>query len=148
MSDDRSSLDPRIAAAFYGGFPELRPVQAAAIEPLVNGRYVVLSSGTGSGKTEAVTAPLLSRFWVEALRDERTVMLYIAPTKALINDIAKRLDSVLQSLSLRVGIRHGDRNDLELVAKPHVLITTPESLNVMLRRKEPVLAEIHCVVID
>ena len=148
MSDDRSSLDPRIAAAFYGGFPELRPVQAAAIEPLVNGRNVVLSSGTGSGKTEAVTAPLLSRFWVEALRDERTVMLYIAPTKALINDIAKRLESVLQSLSLRVGIRHGDRNDLELVAKPHVLITTPESLNVMLRHKEPVLAEIHCVVID
>jgi ATP-dependent Lhr-like helicase len=148
MSDARTSLDPRIATAFYGSFTELRPVQAAAIEPLINGRNVVLSSGTGSGKTEAVTAPLLSRFWVEALRDSQTVMLYIAPTKALINDIAKRLESVLQSLSLRVGIRHGDRNDLDLAAKPHVLITTPESLNVMVRRKEPVLTQIRCVVID
>lgn len=148
MSDARSKLDPRIATAFYGGFQELRPVQAAAIEPLINGRNVVLSSGTGSGKTEAVTAPLMSSFWIDALRDDRTVMLYIAPTKALINDIAKRLESVLQPLSLRVGIRHGDRNDLDRAAKPHVLITTPESLNVMLRRKEPVLAQVQCVVID
>lgn len=148
MSDARTKLDPRIATAFYGAFTELRPVQAAAIEPLISGRNVVLSSGTGSGKTEAVTAPLMSRFWMEALRDSQTVMLYIAPTKALINDIAKRLESVLRPLSLRAGIRHGDRNDLDLAAKPHVLITTPESLNVMLRRKEPVLTQIRCVVID
>jgi ATP-dependent Lhr-like helicase len=148
MSDSRSNLDPRIATAFYGGFQELRPVQAAAIDPLINGRNVVLSSGTGSGKTEAVTAPLMSRFWIEALREDRTVMLYIAPTKALINDIAKRLESVLPALSLRVGIRHGDRNDLDRAAKPHVLITTPESLNVMLRRKEPVLTQVRCVVLD
>jgi ATP-dependent Lhr-like helicase len=148
MSDTRSNLEPRIATAFYGGFQELRPVQAAAIEPLINGRNVVLSSGTGSGKTEAVTAPLMSRFWIEALKADRTVMLYIAPTKALINDIAKRLDYVLQPLSLRVGIRHGDRNDLDRAEKPHVLITTPESLNVLLRRKEPVLAHVRCVVID
>ena len=148
MSDERSKLDPRIASAFYGGFQELRPVQAAAIEPLINGRNVVLSSGTGSGKTEAVTAPLMSRFWIEALKNDQTVMLYVAPTKALINDIAKRLESVLQPLSLRVGIRHGDRNDLVRAAKPHVVITTPESLNVMLRSKEPILAKVQCVVID
>jgi ATP-dependent Lhr-like helicase len=148
MSDERSKLDPRIASAFYGGFQELRPVQAAAIEPLITGRNVVLSSGTGSGKTEAVTAPLMSRFWIDALKEDQTVMLYVAPTKALINDIAKRLESVLQPLSLRVGIRHGDRNDLNRASKPHVLITTPESLNVMLRKKEPLLAQVRCVVID
>ena len=148
MSEARLNLDPRIATAFYGGFQELRPVQAAAIPPLINGRNVVISSGTGSGKTEAVTAPLMNRFWIEALKEDRTVLLYIAPTKALINDIAKRLQCVLQTLGLRVGIRHGDRNDLDRAAKPHVLITTPESLNVMLRRKEPVLALVRCVVID
>lgn len=148
MSDIRSSLDPQVAAAFYGTFSGLRPVQVAAIEPLLNGRNVVLSSGTGSGKTEAVIAPLLSCFWLDALRDEQTVMLYIAPTKALINDLAKRIEAALQSLSLRVGIRHGDQNDLNVIAKPHVLITTPESLNVMLRRKELVLTQIRCVVID
>lgn len=90
----------------------------------------------------------MSRFWIDARKENRTVMLYIAPTKALINDIAKRLESVLMVLSLHVGVRHGDRNDLDRATKPHVLITTPESLNVMLRRKEPVLAQVRCVVID
>jgi ATP-dependent Lhr-like helicase len=148
MSDARSKLDRRIATVFYGSFQELRPVQSAAIEPLINGRNVVISSGTGSGKTEAVTAPLINRFWIEALKDDRTVMLYIAPTKALINDIAKRLEAVLHPISLRVGIRHGDRNDLNRAAKPHVLITTPESLNVMLRQRELLLSQVQCVVID
>ncbi len=51
-------LDKRIAATFYGRFKSLRPAQEAAIEPLINSRNLVLSSGTGSGKTEAVMAPL------------------------------------------------------------------------------------------
>lgn len=148
MSDERLKLDRRIAAAFYGGFKALRPVQAAVIEPLLNGRNVVVSAGTGAGKTEAVTAPLINRFWIEAIDHDRTVLLYIAPTKALINDIATRLESILEALSLRVGIRHGDRNDLDRKAKPHVVVTTPESLNIMLRRGEQALAQVRCVVID
>ena len=60
-------LDKRVAVAFYGRFPALRPVQEAAIDPIIAGQNVVLSSGTGSGKTEAVVAPLVHRYWRQAV---------------------------------------------------------------------------------
>ena len=102
-------LERAVASAFYGRFTTLHPAQEAAIEPLVNGKNVVLSSGTGSGKTEAVLAPLLSRYWRQAAKTGALSILYIAPTKALVNDLEKRLYPPLDRLGLRVGIRHGDR---------------------------------------
>ncbi|GAB4367735.1 MAG: hypothetical protein Kow00121_06290 [Elainellaceae cyanobacterium] len=141
-------LDQRIASAFYGDFSNLRPAQEAAIEPLVSGKNLVLSSGTGSGKTEAVMAPLVSRYWRQAIRSDALTILYIAPTKALVNDLEKRLSLVLQKIGLRVGIRHGDRDDLQSGFKPHVLITTPESLDVLLFRKDAALDNIQSIVID
>lgn len=148
MSEGMSQLDPRVATAFYGRFGSLREAQQAAIEPLLAGRNVILSSGTGSGKTEAVTAPLMSRLWREAAKADALVLLYIAPTKALVNDLEKRLDQPLYSLGLRVGIRHGDRDDLASGQKVHVLVTTPESLDVMLFRKDVALRSVRAVVID
>jgi len=141
-------LDKRIASAFYGNFPTLRPAQEAAIEPLILGKNLVLSSGTGSGKTEAVMAPLISRYWRQAIGSDALTILYIAPTKALVNDLETRLSLVLQKIRFRVGIRHGDRDDLKSALKPHILITTPESLDVLLFRKDSALANIQAVVID
>lgn len=141
-------LDPRVATAFYGRFESLREAQQATIEPILAGRNVILSSGTGSGKTEAVTAPLLSRLWREAAKTDSLVLLYIAPTKALVNDLEKRLYQPLYSLGLRVGVRHGDRDDLASGHAVHLLLTTPESLDVMLFRKDPALSEVRAVVID
>lgn len=141
-------LDRRVASAFYGHFPTLRPAQEAAIEPLVNGQNVVLSSGTGSGKTEAVLAPLLSRYWRKAVETDALTLLYIAPTKALVNDLDKRLYPALNRIGLRVGIRHGDRDDLVSGQTPHVLVTTPESLEVLLFRKDAALQTVRAVVID
>jgi ATP-dependent Lhr-like helicase len=142
-------LNRRVASAFYGRFHELRPAQEAAIEPLVNGKDVVLCSGTGSGKTEAVVAPILSRFWETAIATDSLTILYIAPTKALVNDLEKRLQPLFSSLGLRVGIRHGDRDDLAASAlKPHLLITTPESLDVLMFRKDKALSTLKAVIID
>ena len=141
-------LDERVATAFYGRFHTLRAAQEAAIEPLVSGCNVVLSAGTGSGKTEAVVAPLMSRYWRHAAHTNALVLLYIAPTKALVNDLEKRLYPPLYSLGLRVGIRHGDRDDLSTGPTPQVLITTPESFDVLLFRKEPALQTIRAVVMD
>lgn len=143
-----SSLDKSIACAFYSRFNELREAQHAAIGPLLAGLNIVLTSGTGSGKTEAVTAPLVSKYWQEAVRADHLFLLYIAPTKALVNDLEKRLHPPLATLNLRVGVRHGDRDDLKSGPKPHVLITTPESLEVMLFRKDPALRSIRAVVVD
>ena len=141
-------LERRVASAFYGSFTTLRPVQEAAIEPLVKGQNIVLSSGTGSGKTEAVLAPLLSRYWRKAVTNEALILIYIAPTKALVNDLEKRLYPPLDKLGLRVGIRHGDRDDLVSGQTPHVLVTTPESLEVLLFRKDATLQTVCAVVID
>jgi len=141
-------LDPRVATAFYGRFESLREAQQAAIEPILAGRNVILSSGTGSGKTEAVTAPLMSRLWREAARTDALVLLYIAATKALVNDLEKRLYQPLYALGLRVGVRHGDRDDLASGQRVHVLVTTPESLDVMLFRKDAALSSVRAVVID
>lgn len=141
-------LDPSVASAFFGRFTEIRPVQEAAVEPILAGRNVVLSSGTGTGKTEAIMAPLLTRFWRRAARSQEVVILYVAPTKALVNDLEKRLSPPLGALGLDLGIRHGDRDDVARGARPHVLITTPESLDVMLSRSDPALQSIQAVVID
>jgi ATP-dependent Lhr-like helicase len=51
-------------------------------------------------------------------------------------------------LNLRVGVRHGDRDDLKSGSTPHVLITTPESLDVMLFRKDSALDSIRAVIVD
>jgi ATP-dependent Lhr-like helicase len=141
-------MDPRVAAAFYGRFESLHEAQQAAIEPILAGRSVILSSGTGSGKTEAVTAPLMSRFWRDAAKSDAFVLLYMAPTKALVNDLEKRLYQPLDFLGLRVGVRHGDRDDLASGQRVHVLVTTPESLEVMLFRKDAALSSVRAVVID
>jgi ATP-dependent helicase Lhr and Lhr-like helicase len=141
-------LHPRVATAFYGAFTQLRAVQEAAIEPLVNGFNVVMSSSTGSGKTEAVTAPLVSRHWEAAVQSAALFMIYIAPTKALVNDLEKRLSPPMQFMGLRVGIRHGDRDDLAAGSNPAILITTPESLDVLVFRKDSALSTVKAVVID
>jgi ATP-dependent Lhr-like helicase len=142
------TLDERVATAFFGRFASLRDAQEAAIEPLTAGRNVVLSSATGSGKTEAVVAPLVSKYWRVAAKSDGIILLYIAPTKALVNDLEKRLYPPFASLGLRVGVRHGDRDDLINGPKPHLLLTTPESFDVMLFRKDPALTTIRAVVID
>jgi ATP-dependent Lhr-like helicase len=142
------SLERQVASAFYGRFTSLRPAQEAAIPPILLGQNVVLSSGTGSGKTEAVVAPLVSRHWRLALESDSLTLLYIAPTKALANDLARRLQAPLETLGLRVGIRHGDHDDLASGKPPHVLLTTPESLEVLLYRKDKALASVRALVID
>ena len=141
-------LHPRVATAFYGQFTQLHPVQEAAIEPLLDGKNVILSSSTGSGKTEAVAAPLVSRYWESTAKTGALFLIYIAPTKALVNDLEKRLAPPMQHLGLRLGVRHGDRDDLAAGLKPTVLITTPESLDVLVFRKDSALATVKAVVID
>ncbi len=141
-------LDHRTATAFFGAFPNLREAQEAAIEPLLSGRNIVLTSGTGSGKTEAVMAPLIDRYWRDAAERDELFLLYIAPTKALVNDLEIRLHPPLAKLGLRVGVRHGDRDALKSGPVPHVLVTTPESLEVLMFRGESTLRSIRAVVID
>jgi ATP-dependent Lhr-like helicase len=143
-----SELSQAVGAAFYGSFRELRLTQREAISPILDGLDVLVLSPTGSGKTEAVVAPLVEK-WLPAMRSGAgCTVLYITPTRALANDLLRRLEPSLSRLDVSVGIRHGERNDLSRVRKPDILITTPESLDVMLVSHEPCIGSVRAIVVD
>ena len=141
-------MNKLVFSAFFSSFSRLKPIQKQSIPLILEGKNVVVSAGTGTGKTEAVLAPLISLYWVVALSKDTITWLYVVPTKALANDIYRRINSKLDTLSIRVGIRHGDKDDTRKKKQPHILITTPESFDVILSRKDGSLKNIRALIID
>lgn len=141
-------LQPAVGKAFFGNFAQLRPAQTEAIPMILSGADTVIIAGTGSGKTEAMLAPVVSRLLDSLLNASGPVIAYVAPTRALVNDVQRRIAMPLRSLDIRCGIRHGERNDLDRVNKPHVLVTTPESLDVLISRNPELLANLAAVIVD
>ncbi len=143
-----NELSQSVGTAFYGRFKDLRPSQREAIGPILNGFDVLLLSPTGSGKTEAVLAPLIQRYLPEIRSGKGCTILYITPTRALANDLFRRLGPCVDRMNISVGIRHGEQNDLSHKQKPDVLITTPESLDVLLVSREPSITSARAIVLD
>ncbi len=120
---------PNTYRAFYGAFPALRSFQRDVIEPILNGHDLILQAATGSGKTEAVLAPCLERVIRSGGAE---AVLYIVPTRALTHDLRRRLQPLLhERLGLALGMRTGDVKRLPS-GRADLLLTTPESLDVML----------------
>jgi len=120
---------PNTFRAFYGAFPSLFPFQVRAIEPILQGKDLILQSGTGSGKTEAVLAPCLERVFLSGGMDR---LVYVVPTRALAFDLKRRLSPIITPrLGLGLGVRTGDIKRSG-GRTPHIIITTPESLDVLL----------------
>jgi ATP-dependent Lhr-like helicase len=142
------SLNPVVGRAFYGGFSRLRRAQEAAIEAVVSGEDVVVLAGTGSGKTEALLAPTVSRHLDALIFAESPVVLYIAPTRALVNDTFRRIQPILDLIRVRAGVRHGEQDDLSKKYAPAVLVTTPESLDVLLFKSREQLSAVRSVLVD
>ncbi|MEV3845788.1 DEAD/DEAH box helicase [Streptomyces microflavus] len=116
------------------GWPDLRPLQRAAIRPLMDGEDAVLLAPTAGGKTEAACLPILS-----AMSEQRwsgTSVLYLCPLKALLNNLATRVDGYAQWLGRRAALWHGDTRESQRqrirADRPDILLTTPESLEAML----------------
>ncbi len=129
---------PNTYRAFYGAFPALFPIQRQAIDPILQGRDLILQSATGSGKTEAVLAPCFERVF---LLKKAHRILYIVPTRALAFDLKRRLEPIVTPcLGLGLGVRTGDIKKAG-GQNPHLLITTPESLDVLLGSRNPELRE-------
>src|SRR4051812_5074713 len=72
------------------GWPRLRPLQEAAIDPLLDGAHVILVAPTAGGKTEAAVFPVLSRMLTEDWRGMS--VLYLCPLRALLNNLHDRLE--------------------------------------------------------
>src|SRR5438876_1116392 len=100
---ERPGLSRSIGNAFYGNFRRLHAIQESAIRPVLMGCDTVVISRTASGKTEAVLAPLVEKYLPQLRQEEGTVLLYVCPTRALANDLLKRLHHVLESLGILIG---------------------------------------------
>ncbi|MGH9161471.1 MAG: DEAD/DEAH box helicase [Vicinamibacteraceae bacterium] len=136
------------------GWSSLRPLQEKAIPPLVRGDHTLLVAPTAGGKTEAAFFPVLSRMLAE--RWTGLSVLYVCPLRALLNNLHPRLEHYGRLVGRNVGLWHGDtagaiRRDI-LLEPPDCLLTTPESIEVMLvtRREHHahLFGQLQAVVVD
>lgn len=133
---EQASLSPALEYHIANtlGWNDLRPLQRAAIDPVLQASDCLLIAPTAGGKTEAATFPVLTR-----MADEKwdgLSVLYVAPLRALLNNLLPRLEQYTAWLGRRVALWHGDVGDGErraiLSEPPDILLTTPESLEAML----------------
>jgi len=136
------------------GWRQLRPLQEAAIGPLLAGEHALLLAPTAGGKTEAAFFPVLSRMLQEEWRG--LSVLYVCPIKALLNNLHLRLQQYCGWVGRSVELWHGDVTDTEKQAirrdPPDVLLTTPESIEVLLtsKRSDPraIFGSVRTVIVD
>ena len=146
-------MHPHLRAALAArGLAEPTPAQEAAWEPVRRGGHLLLIAPTGVGKTEAVVVPLLQGL-LEAPHG-RIAVLYITPLRSLNRDMLRRLEGLGAELDLPVAVRHGDTSQKERNRQsrdpPTLLVTTPETLQVMLsgKRLRQHLGAVQAVVVD
>ena len=142
-----ASLSPLVREWFTTKFQDFSPPQRFSIQHIKWRENTLLCSPTGTGKTLSAFLAVLDEL-IRASEDnrleERVHCIYVSPLKALGNDIEKNLVRPLREMELlsgkdlgvRVGIRTGDTTASERARMrkkpPHILITTPESLAIML----------------
>jgi len=138
--DPLASFTPVVRAWFERAFAGPTEAQIQAWPAIAAGEHVLLSAPTGSGKTLAAFLWGLDRLKADPLPgdERRTRLVYVSPLKALSYDIERNLRAPLTGIGggIEVGIRTGDTPQRERQAMlrkpPDVLITTPESLYLML----------------
>ena len=136
---------------------------------ILAGRTTLISAPTGSGKTLAAFLACIDRLVCKALAgdlSDRTEVLYVSPLKALGNDIQKNLEGPLGEIlalagergllmpEIRTAVRTGDTLQPErramLKRPPHILVTTPESLYILLTadKSRAILRDVETVIVD
>lgn len=138
------------------------PFQAEMMDAYLGGYSGLLNAPTGSGKTFALFLPFLAGFinkhpdTYKTQQNNGLLMLWITPLRALTNDIRKAMQEACDEIGLpwRIMTRTGDTSAAEKSALkkklPEVLLTTPESLHLMLAQKEypKLFSQLQVVVID
>jgi ATP-dependent helicase Lhr and Lhr-like helicase len=160
---------PLIANWFQASVGTPTDVQAEAWPAIQSGRDALIAAPTGSGKTFAAFLSSIDQLFAQALArelDDHTHVLYVSPLKALSNDIQKNLRQPLAEIGeaalqagllmpeLRVLVRTGDTPmaDRQQMLKrpPHILVTTPESLFILLtaEKSRRLLQTVRTVIVD
>jgi ATP-dependent Lhr-like helicase len=121
------------------GYETILPVQEKSIPVIMAGYNTIIVAPTGSGKTEAAVFPVASRMIECRERGscrEGVLLVYITPLRALNRDIESRISNIFSKTGFGVMVRHGDTTPKGrrkfLSEFPDVMITTPESLNLLL----------------
>src|SRR3954452_19023828 len=149
-----SSFTPQVREWFERAFAAPTPAQAQAWPAIASGEHTLISAPTGSGKTLAAFLWALDRLVAEPTTG-KTRLVYVSPLKALSYDVEKNLRAPLRGIGadLKVAIRTGDtpqkeRRDM-VRNPPDILITTPESLYLLLTSQaRETLRGIETVIVD
>jgi len=160
---------PIVAEWFLAKFGSATEPQIAGWPAILRGDPTLISAPTGSGKTLAAFLVAIDRLLRAALEGRLapwTHILYVSPLKALSNDVQKNLDGPLREIrdlalergylcpEIRTGIRTGDTPQKDRAAMlrhpPHILVTTPESLYMLLTAEKPRknLARVDTIIVD
>src|SRR2546422_7239729 len=160
---------PLVAEWFVQRFGTPTEPQEQGWPPILAGKPTLISAPTGSGKTLAAFLACIDRLVRKALAGDlqnRTEVLYVSPLKALGNDIQKNLEIPLGEIlqmagergllmpEIRTAVRTGDTLAHErramLKRPPHILVTTPESLYILLtaERSRAILRDVETVIVD
>lgn len=122
-----------VGLAFFN-FAALSEVQRRSIPSIGKGENTLICAATAAGKTEGIVAPLVWRVRrLAAGRGRQTLVLAVAPTRALVADLTARLEGPLAQLGWRCGAQTSDFGGA--ASAPEVLVTTPESFDSMLVRR-------------
>ncbi len=165
----QANFDPLIAEWFTTRFGSATEPQSLGWPEIFSGHDVLISAPTGSGKTLAAFLICLDRLVRAARTGEllnQTQVVYVSPLKALSNDVHKNLEVPLAEISelaarrgiplspIRTAVRTGDTPSSERQRmgkdRPHILVTTPESLYILLtaEKSRAMLATTSTVIID
>src|SRR3989441_1531036 len=155
--DPLSTFTPQVRDWFASAFAEPTQAQRRAWPAIAAGDHVLLSAPTGSGKTLAAFLWGLDRLVAEPVLEgaRRTRLVYVSPLKALSYDIERNLRAPLRGIggAVSVALRTRDTPQRERQAMlrkpPDVLITTPESLYLMLTSRARELFDgVEWVIVD
>ncbi|MDP1694405.1 MAG: DEAD/DEAH box helicase, partial [Candidatus Woesearchaeota archaeon] len=161
-------LHPLVNQWFFSKFKDFSLPQLYGVKEVHDRNNIMVVAPTGSGKTLACFLSILNeliRLADEKKLEERIYAVYISPLKALNNDIARNLQEPLAEMlklaqekhkdyPIRVGVRTGDTTTAEkqkmLKHAPHILITTPESLAILLSsdRFRELLRDVEWCILD
>ena len=135
------------------GFNNLTDIQKRASPKILQKYNSLVIAPTGSGKTECATIPIFEHVKKTKLPN-KIKALYVTPLRALNRDVSRRIEKYAQDSGLRVKIRHGDtsQNERKKIRDfpPDILITTPETLVVLLSQEKDLnaLSDLEWVIVD